>query len=296
MADSAVVVDVAGWPRMRKPPADLVPVVEAMTRSGARVVTVGDLTRWCGDEVAARRAVRVLREGGWLVPMRTRGAWRCGVWEFRRTAAFDELLARLRTHPETPAVIAGRSVMEIHGWLKRPTEPTIAMPPGVLVPRCLGGLNLLRWQARVPVGCVEGLPVWSASTLVAYMAARPARFGFEDAGEWLDAVCGAAAVEEIVSELEGLARSVWMKAAFIMWRGERPEAAAQLAALAPTGARGPYKFGVPTGRWAGRTYGDFDVVDYIFERHWEPPDSHFIAWEPHTTDGSSVSSSSQRWG
>ena len=201
------------------------------------------------------------------------------------------LLARLRTRPETLAMIAGRSAMEVRGWLKRPTEPTIAMPSDVLVPRCLGGFNLLRWEARAPLGSVEGLPVWSPSTLVAYMAARPARFGFEDVGEWLDTVCGAATVEALVSELEGRARSVWMKAAFIMWRGEQPEMAAQLAAVAPAGARGPYKFGVPSRRWAGRTYREFDVVDYIFERHWEPPDSHFVCWEPQTAD----SSSSPRW-
>lgn len=286
MVEATGVVDVAGWPDVGELPAGLVPVVEAMVASGARVVTFGDLADWCGGEVAVRRAVRVLRERGWLVPMRARGAWRCGVWEFHHTAAFDELLARLRTHPATPAVIGGRSVMEVRGWLKRPTEPTIAMPPGALVPRCLGGFNLLRWQAQAPAESVEGLPVWSASTLLAYMAARPSRFGFEDAGEWLDTVCGAADFEELVCELEQQARSVWMKAAFIMWRGEQPAAAAQLAALAPAGARGPYKFGVPSRRLAGRTYGDFDVVDYVFERHWEPPDSHFVCWEPHSTASS----------
>ena len=291
MVEAAGVVGVAGWPDVGELPVGLVPVVETMLTSGARVVTVGDLADWCGDEALAGRAVRVLRERGWLFPMRARGAWRCGVWEFHLTAAFDELLARLRTHPETSAVIAGRSIMEVRGWLKRPTEPTIAMPPQALVPRCLGGFNLLRWEARAPLGSVEGLPVWSASTLVAYMAARPSRFSFEDVGEWLDTVCGAAIVEDLVSELRGRARSVWMKAAFILWRGEQPEAAAQLAALAPTGARGPYKFGVRSRRWAGRTYRDFNVVDYTFERHWEPPDSHFVSWEPH----SGASSSSQRW-
>jgi len=292
VVESAGIVGVGGWSDVGELPVELVAVVDAMVASGARVATVGDLAVWCGGEVAVGRAVRVLREGGWLVPMRARGAWRCGVWEFHLTAAFDELLARLRVRPETPAVIAGRSVMEVRGWLKRPTEPTIAMPAGVLVPRCLGGFNLLRWQARAPVGCVEGLPVWSASTLVAYMAARPSRFGFEDVGEWLDAVCGAATVDELVCELGGRARSVWMKAAFIMWRGEQPAVAAELVALAPTGAKGPYKFGVRTGRWAGRTYGDFDVVDYVFERHWEPPDSHFVCWEPHSADYEL----SPRWG
>ena len=287
----AEVVGVGGRPDVGlcEVPVGLGSVVEAMAASGLRVVTVGDLAVWCGGEVAARRAVRVLREGGWLVPMRARGVWRCGVWEFCTTAAFDELLGRLRTHPRTPAVVAGRSVLEVCGWLKRPTEPTIAMPAGVLVPRCLGGFNLLRWQARAPLGSVEGLPVWSPATLVAFMAARPSRFGFEDVGEWLDAVCGAAGVEDLVCELGGRARSVWMKAAFIMWRGEQPEAAAELSALAPGGARGPYKFGVPRRRWGGRTYGDFDVVDYIFERYWEPPGSHFVCWDGEPSSAASSS-------
>ena len=264
---------------MQTPPEVLVPVVAEMVRDGARVVTLGDLARWCGDEAAAGRAARVLREGGWLVPMRARGAWRSGVWQFRLTAGFEELEARLRTRPATPAVIAGRSVMEVRGWLKRPTEPTIGMPPGVVVPRCLSGFNLLRWQPKAPLDSVEGLPVWSPATLVAYMAARPARFSFEDVGEWLDLVCGAVGLDGLVCELEGRARSVWMKAAFIMWCGEQPDAASQLSALAPTGARGPYKFGVPTGRWGARTYADFDVVDYIFVRHFELPEAHFIRWD-----------------
>ena len=66
-----------------------------------------------------------------------------------------------------------------------------------------------------------------------------------------------------------------MKAAFIMWRGEQPHLSSDLLRLAPTRAKGPYKFGVPTRRRRAKSYPQFDIVDYVFVRHWEDPNAHF---------------------
>ena len=81
-----------------------------------------------------------------------------------------------------------------------------------------------------------------------------------------------------MAELDERPRSVWMKAAFIAWRGGQHRLSSDLLTHAPTGAKGPYKFGVPTRRWGAKTYPDFDIVDYVFQRHWEEPGSHFHRW------------------
>ena len=170
-------------------------------------------------------------------------------------------------------------MLAVSEWLKRPTSLTIGMHPGALVPRCLQGFELLRWEPRTPLDTVEELPVWSPAILAAYMAAHPARFDFEDVGEWLPTLCAALDVDALCEELEGRPRSVWMKAAFVMWRGGCPEHAHTLVASAPRSGSGPYKFGVPSARWPGKIHSDFDVVDYTFVRDWHDRSEHFMAWD-----------------
>ena len=66
------------------------------------------------DRSAAGHSLRILRERGWLAPMRARGAWQTRIWHPCRTSRFEELLARLRTHPDTPAVIADTALCVGH--------------------------------------------------------------------------------------------------------------------------------------------------------------------------------------
>ena len=138
-ADAKAILD---WPHTQRPPNAPVPVVLGIVENSQRIVTLSDLDAYATG-MPPQRVARILRERGWLAPMRTRGAWRPKTtWYTGTTAGFDELLARLQTHPDTPAAIAGRSSMEVREWLKRPTEMTIGLPPQTLVPRCLPpGIN-----------------------------------------------------------------------------------------------------------------------------------------------------------
>ena len=122
-------------------------------------------------------------------------------------------------------------------------------------------------------------PVWSPAILVSYMAAWPAKIGFDDVGEWLPAVCEAVDLDALSGELAGRPRSVWMKAAFVLWSGGCGSAAEVIARAAPESGRGPYKFGVRTQRWGGEAHPEFDVVDYTFVRQWHDPAEHFIQWD-----------------
>ena len=264
----------------RRPPAAMVSALNALWAGGQRVVTLADIEA-VSNGIPADRIAKTLRERGWLEPLSARGVWMPARWRYCKTIGFEELLARLRTHPSTPAAIAGRSVLECAEWLKRPTALAVGMPPGELVPRCLQRFMLHRWRPRTPLDAVEGLPVWSPAILVAYMAARPAGIGFGDAGEWLPRLAAAVDLDALRGEMAGRPRSVWMKAAFVLWRGGCEEAAAIARAAPPAGA-GPYKFGVRSPRWGGRTHPEFDVVDYIFVRHWHDPAEHFIQWDATT--------------
>ena len=272
----------------RRPPDAMVPALNALWGGGHRVVTLADIEA-VSDGIPAARIAKTLRERGWLEPLSARGAWMPARWSYCRTVGFENLLARLRTHPDTSAAIAGRSVMEVAGWLKRPTALAIGMPPGELVPRCLQSYWLHRWSPSTPLDTVEGLPVWSPAIIVAYMAAWPAKFGFEDVGEWLPTLCAALDLDALRGELTGQPRSVWMKAAFVLWRAGRGEAAAVIARAAPASGRGPYKFGVRTQRWGGKAHPEFDVVDYTFVRHWHDPAEHFIQLDAAEPAASAVS-------
>ena len=272
----------------RRPPEVMVPALNALWDSGQRVVTLADIEE-VSDGIPADRIAKTLRERGWLEPLSARGAWAPARWSYCRTIGFENLLARLRTHPDTSAAIAGRSVLEVTGWLKRPTALAIGMPPGDLVPRCLQSFWLHRWSPRTPLDTVEGLPVWSPAILVAYMAAWPAKIGFEDVGEWLPTLCAAVDPAALRDELANQPRSVWMKAAFVLWRAGVGEAAEAIARAAPDTGRGPYKFGVRTQRWGGVTHREFDVVDYTFVRYWHDPAEHFIQWDTAELSAAAVS-------
>ncbi len=278
MVATSVHPKIPQWSGAARPPDAMVPALNALWNSGQRVVTLGDIEAVSGG-IPADRIAKTLRERGWLDPLSARGAWMPARWSYCKTVGFENLLARLRTHPATPAAIAGRSVMEVAGWLKRPTALTIGMPPAADVPRCLQGYRLHRWSSSTPLDTVEELPAWSAAILVSYMAAWPAKVGFDDVGEWLPALCEAVDLDALRGELAGRRRSVWMKAAFVLWRGGCGTAAEAIARAAPESGRGPYKFGVRTRRWGGRAHPEFDVVDYTFVRQWHDPAEHFIQWD-----------------
>ena len=218
MVETVIHPTIPEWSGARRPPDAMVPALNALWHSGQRVVTIADIEAVAGD-VPADRIAKTLRERGWLDPLSARGAWMPARWSCGKTVGFENLLARLRTHPDTSAAVAGRSVMEVAGWLKRPTALAIGMPPAAAVPRCLQGYRLHRWSPSTPLGTVEDLPVWSPAILVSYMAAWPAKIGFDDVGEWLPALCEAVDLDALGGELAGWPRSVWMKAAFVLWRG-----------------------------------------------------------------------------
>jgi hypothetical protein len=245
----------------------LAPLLEALELERPRVVTRDDLERFAHEAGVAwpvASVVQRLREQGWLLDLRTRG-----VWEFAPAARagaygsgdpFIELRATLRRDPVAAYVVAADSAAYLLGYSsRRPSRDVIAAPHGVTVPPALREYRTVRWRTASAATRRDDLPVWTASTLVALMAARPALFGdWPNVGEWLDAAAGEVVMADLTAELAGRRRSAWARAGYLLHSGGRRTDALDLLAGAPPG-HGPYYLG--DRRNPGRYDPRFDVVD-----------------------------------
>jgi hypothetical protein len=252
---------------IRNASATLAPLLERLELEQPRVVSRNDLELW-GREAGIGWPIRVvyqrLRERGWLLDLKTRG-----VWEFApaaRAGAYGagdpliELRATLHKDPAAPFSVGAESAAYLLGYAgRRPAVEVIAAPPTVRVPPALRDYRLARWSAHDAPRSRDALPVWSASTLLAFMAARPAAYhDWPNVGEWLGAAVADASEDSLKSELAERPRSAWARAAYLVARGGRRDTAEALIAAAPPG-RGPYYLGDRSR--PGNRDPVFDVVD-----------------------------------
>ncbi len=252
---------------MRSVTTKLAALLEVLELEQPRVVSRDDLQEW-GREVGVTWpvdvSVRRLRDRGWLLDLTTRG-----VWEFApasRAGPFGagdpliELRATLRRHADAPLSVAAESAAYLLGYAtRRPAREVIGAPPSVRVPPALHGYRLVHWLPRTPCVVRDALPVWSAPTLLAFMASRPALYGdWPNVGDWLRSATVETRADQLVAELAGRPRSTWARAAYLVARGGREDVAQALLATAPQG-RGPYYLGDRSR--SGRYDAGYDVID-----------------------------------
>jgi hypothetical protein len=134
-------------------------------------------------QLARRRGVATPereRARGWLLP-----TGRPGIYEFAPGAhagpyghgdPFIELRAELYVDQRLPARLALVSALWVHGLADRaPDRHEVSLPPRVAVPAPLRrAFRVVRFDPRADPQDVDGLPVSSAATLLAHLAARPA--------------------------------------------------------------------------------------------------------------------------
>ena len=268
-----LIEELRGMPTTSPPPADLVPVVNGLKRSNAEVVTLDDLAAFNTGRDPLQ-VVRGLRGRGWLYSLPVSGAW--GVFTSRpapHMESFVTLRAKMQSVPDTPACIGGRSAAQVRNWLRRPTAPAIGYWGENHPPRCLAEYSVLRWESRIPLDSLYGLPVWKPETLIAYMGSRPGCFPWSDIAEWLWELSEGIEPELVATELEGYPPASWARTAYLMDRGERPDAATGLLALGPPLGEGPHYFGrrvegdalIP---WLPVWTREYKVVDFLLERNW----------------------------
>lgn len=265
--------ELAAFPGACRPTERLIPVLNDLHARQAEVVTTADLGSYNLDRPSAAVA-RALRRGGWLAPLRTRHAWSVNfVMSPGHVGGFRDLRARLASHPDTPAAIGGKSVAQAHDWLRRGTARSIGFPPRRKVPRCLDGYRVCRWEPRLPLDTVFGLPAWKPETLLAFMASRPSQFSWADIADWLWEACDAMDPYLLASELDGRPRSAWFKTAYLAHHGNRPDLADHLLAAAPGGDTGPYVLGEREKRVGRFIYppvwsAEFQLMDYLLPAWW----------------------------
>ncbi len=247
----------------------LAPLLEILELDQPRVVTTSDLAEAAtqvGLEWAPRDIARRLLERGWLLPLRTRGAWefapgaRAGA--YGAGDPFIELRATLRKRPSSPFTVAAESAAYLLGLSSRQPDPQVlGAPSGVRMPTALEGFRVVRWQPVSPVKIKDGLPTWSVETLLAFLSSKPARYrDWPNVPEWVRSAFQDVDIEALERELDGEARSSWMRAAYLAHRAGAQDASQRLLDAAPQGA-GPYRLVAreEPGSYSAR----FEIVDSI---------------------------------
>lgn len=220
------------------------------------------------SSTTTRYLIDVLTAEGWLLPLRTRG-----YWEFAPAAragamgAGDphiELRATLRKRPALPVALAAESAAWLLGLSARsPHRHVIAAPPALRIPPALADYRVVRYEAKLDPEVRNGLPVWGVETLLVAMSHRPASYrDWPNVGDWLGQAVSEATEERLRVELTGEPRSTWMRLAYLVDGGGKPDMAGVLASAAPDG-QGPYYLGPRHER--GRHNSRFDVIDSVLE-------------------------------
>ena len=236
----------------RTVPRSVAPLLEALELDHPTLVTLSrleELVHETGSPTSVANAARLLRERGWLLPLRTSGVWefapgaRAGAWG--GGDPFIELRARLATRPIETAV-AAESAAWLHGLSTRAPEPhVIALAPGANLPKSLDGYRVVRWSAVDPVVDADGLPLWSVTTLLAFMGARPEKYrDWPNVSEWLVDGVARVSVHALRSELAGQPRSGWARTSYLLFRGGQDVSAAPPRSSAPP-CRGPFPLAAP---------------------------------------------------
>jgi hypothetical protein len=245
----------------------LAPLVQQLELEQPRIVTREQLELWAtsvGLDWPIQVTVRRLREAGWLLDLKTRGAW-----EFApgaRAGAFGsgdpliELRATLARRPSLPLSVAAESAAYLLGLVsRRPDVEVICAPDGVRLPKALSDMRLVRWTPKVRFIVREGLPIWSVDTLLVFIGAKPSAYrDWPNVGEWLRPAVGRANTQSIEEELQGRSRGAWARVAYLLSKGGKELEALHLLDSAPPGT-GPFYLGRKSG--SGRYDARFDVVD-----------------------------------
>ncbi|MBI2704943.1 MAG: hypothetical protein HYX32_06600 [Actinobacteria bacterium] len=256
----------------RDVPGRLAGVLEDLELEQPKIVT-----RTMLDELATSRDLAVggeqlardLRARGWLLPLRTAGAW-----EFAPAARagaigsgdpFIELRATLAKKTLPLAIAAESAAWTLRLSGRAPTTPVIGAPPDTRVPRALGAYRLVRWRPAAPLEKVDGLPVWSKPTLLAVMAANPTSYrDWPNVAEWITEAIDESTADAIARELVVEPYAAWARAAYLLKFAGNIGGAEALYQKAPPPKGGPHHLGKRDR--PGKYDKQFDVHDHLLAR------------------------------
>ena len=242
-------------------------VLEQLELDQPLVVSSADLKRSIAiteSRTTIQYLVEYLTNGGWLLPLRTRG-----YWEFApaaRAGAIDagdpyiELRATLLKRPDLPVQLAAETAAWLLGFSTRsPNRQVISAPPGLRLPPALSEYRVIRFIPTLDAQDRNGLPIWQVPTLITAMSHRPASYhDWPNVGDWITEAAKEVSEDDLRAELAGKPRSTWMRLTYLLDRGGESDLASALKSDAPPG-NGPYYLGRRGHR--GRYNSQFDIID-----------------------------------
>ncbi|MCC6185055.1 MAG: hypothetical protein IT194_10390 [Microthrixaceae bacterium] len=245
-------------------------MVEALELAQPAVVTADTLAHLAEDhgiDTDGQRLAYDLRRLGWLIGLRTKGAWefvpgaRAG--RFGAGDRHIELRAALAVDAGFRGALAMESAAVALGLAGRvPDREVLWVPPGRRAPKSFGDWRVVRLAVSddgfTPV---DGLPTWRVGTLLAGMALRPDGFhDWPNVGEWLARAVTQADADSVARSLVGAPRAAWQRASYLLATGGQEAAAFDVFQQAPSG-RGPAYLGPRQKK--GRFDRRFEVVDSV---------------------------------
>ncbi len=254
----------------RSIPSRLAPVLEALELDQPRVVTADTLARRAEDhgiDTDGQQLAYDLRRLGWLIGLRTKGAWefvpgaRAG--RFGAGDRHIELRAALAVDVGFRGALAMESAAVALGLAGRvPDREVLWVPPGRRVPKSFGDWRAVRLAVSDDaIAPVDGLPTWRVETLLAGMAVRPDGFhDWPNVGEWLARAVSQADADSVARSLVGAPRAAWQRASYLLATGGQEAAASDVFQQAPPG-RGPAYLGPRQKK--GRFDRRFEIVDSV---------------------------------
>ncbi|MDQ3784070.1 MAG: type IV toxin-antitoxin system AbiEi family antitoxin [Actinomycetota bacterium] len=219
-----------------------------------------------GVPLAIKDISERLQRHGWLLSLKTQGAW-----EFAPAARagpigsgdpFIELRATLLRRPGLSATVAYDSAAWIHGLAGRaPEKHVLAIPAQTVAPPALRDFRFTRQTSRLGPVEMDGLPTWRIETLLVLMGAHPTSYrAWPTVGEWLAEASEKVDQKLILEELKQRPRSAWARTGYLLETGGRVDVAEAIERLAPEG-KGPFYLG--SRKSGGRHDRRWDVRDSV---------------------------------
>lgn len=253
----------------RSAPSSVAPVLSELELENPQIVTRQLLAK-SADRAGVKLPVEVVAERlqrhGWLLPLRTRGAWefapgsRAGA--FSSGDPFIELRATLARRPDFPAAAAYESAAWLQNLSDRsPERHVLSIPKSESVPHSLRDFRVTRIQPALGLVEIRGLPVWSLESLIVLIGARPTSFGdWPNLDSWFGGAAQRGDSEAIFSELAHRSRAAWMRTGYLLERSGNDRLAGRILDAAPPGS-GPFYLGA-RGR-PGRYSSKWQVMDSL---------------------------------
>jgi len=223
----------------------MAPVLEQLELNRADVVTTANLGRLLADAgvaTPARVVAARLRATGWLLPTGQRGAWefapadRAGPYSAHDPVT--PLKAFLAAHPSSQAGLTFQAAAWAHGLADRaPARPEVAVPDGRTAGRLPAALAGHVFSPVRPPHELRGVPVLTAASVLAHMAAAPrAVRSWAAARAWLGPLATEVTANELLAELDARPQSVRTRCGYLV-QGLRPDLADAIRARYPASAR-----------------------------------------------------------